>query len=125
MPADLTFQGISDKLPAGSIVALASGQSAPAAGVYINAATLTADPIASLSDAGVVEFCVKLLRACAQAQETANVGATSGQRLNAFPTPGAGVPFLDPATGTYYSTLTCSVTGKMPLNSNQISGPQV
>lgn len=80
---DLTWQQVLDKLPASSIV-LTGGKVLIDVGAVAN---LTAD---ALTDAGVIKFVATLMGAAYAAQQTANEGQTTGERLAAFGAPANG-----------------------------------
>ena len=112
MPSDLTFQQLATAAPAGA-VSLSGGD------VVISASLLTGDTIDSLSDMGVIEFCIKLLNAAENAQATANTGVASPNRLASFFSSYSSVTTVN---GTPTTQNTRSVTGIVALNQNEIQG---
>lgn len=120
MANDLTWEQVNVALGTNAISVVGGS-------VVLNISTLTGDAVSAMTSTGVVEACIKFLRGCAIAQETVNAAALPGQRLNSFPTPSFGTPFLDTTAvpAGYYATITASVTGRAPLDVNLTSGPQI
>jgi len=125
MASDLTFDQLSDALPADSVLALAAGAAVANAGVYLNVSAITGDAITALADDGVIETLLKLIQAGSKAQTTINATAAAGSRLNAFPATTYGAPILDDATGNYFSTVSGTVIGRAPLSIDSLVGPQI
>jgi len=122
---DLTFDQLSDALPADSVLAIAAGGAVANAGLYLNVSAITGDAITDLADEGVIETLLKLIQAGAKAQTTINATAGPGSRLNAFPATTYGAPILDEASGTYFSTVSGTVIGRAPLSIDSLVGPQI
>lgn len=116
--ADLTFDQLQAALPTGAVV-LSNGTTALTAGVYINVGKFIEQVTNSMSDEGVTELAVKLIKAASKAQATQNALPNATQ-MNAFPEPSYGSPRTD-ASGNVTSNITASVIGVIPLNINSIS----
>lgn len=123
MANDLTFQQLADQLSANAVV-VSDGTNPLPAGVMIDVSAVTEDAIANLSDMGVVETFLKLLRGAQSAQNAVNSSATVGNRLNAFPNSTFGAPTAD-ETGAFSATLTASVVARAPLSINDSVGPVI
>jgi hypothetical protein len=118
MANDLTWQQLSDALPAGSITYDAT------AGIRIHPSVLTGDAYNGLTATGVIEAIAKLLNGCAKAQATINASSAIGSRLNAFAQPAIGVPTAD-SNNNYFATVTYTLQTRNPLDLNTVLGPQI
>lgn len=113
MATDLTFQQVNDTFTQN--IFTISGTT-----ISLNVALLTGDTYTGLSDNGVVELCFKLARACYQAQKEVN-GNNITDRLDSFSSPFYGtVQELNPPT----IQASITVTGKIPLDINNLTGSQ-
>lgn len=114
MATDLTFQQVNDSFT--QPIFTISGST-----ISLNAALLTGDTYTGLSENGVVELCFKLLKACYQAQKDLN-GNNTTDRLDSFST-----PFYGTVQETNPPTIAGSitVTGKIPLNVDNVIGSQI
>lgn len=117
MANDLTFNQLSNALPAGSIIVDSTH------GVMLKASAITGDSIDDLNDTGVVETLFKLVRAANQAQNVVNQNASAGQRLNAFPAPVPSTPTIG-ANNEIRARMTVSVVAEMPVDPNAAIGPE-
>lgn len=115
MANDLTFQQLSDALPAGSISAAANT-------VTVNLGLVTGDSYATITSTGVVEALSKLLRAAQLAQATANETALAGQALAAFGTGSLGA-LETLADGTIQTQVNYSLSTVLKLDANNAVGP--
>lgn len=114
MATDLTFQQVNDTFT--QPIFTFSGST-----ISLNVALLTGDTYTGLSDNGVVELCFKLLKVCYQSQKDLN-GNNTTNRLESFTSPFYGtVQETDPPTISGSIT----VTGKIPLNVDNVIGTQV
>lgn len=114
MTTDLTFQQVNDTFT--QPIFTISGST-----ISLDAALLTADIYTALTDAGVVELCFKLLRACYQAQKEVN-GNNSIDRLDSFSSPFYGT-VQESNPPTIQASIT--VTGKIPLDINNLTGSRI
>ena len=117
MATDLTFEQIATALPANA-VAVENGS------VVINISALTGDPVAALTDGGVLEAMYKLIQGCTAAQTTVNETAADGEALAAFSV-GAfgGLQQLD--NGDVVSQVNATVSSILKLNADNVTGPNV
>lgn len=114
MATDLTFQQVNNTFTQN--IFTISGST-----ISLNSALLTGDTYTALTDQGVVELCFKLLRACYQAQKEVN-GNNTIDRLDSFSSPFYGtVQELNPPT----IQASITVTGKIPLDINNLTGSQI
>jgi hypothetical protein len=114
MATDLTFQQVNDTFTQN--IFTISGST-----ISLNCALLTGDTYTALTDPGVVELGFKFLRACYQAQKEVN-GNNTTDRLDSFSSPFYGtVQELNPPT----IQASITVTGKIPLDINNLTGSQV
>lgn len=115
---DLKFSDLAAAAPANSVV-VSNGTVALPAGVYINVSNLTGDAVTALSNEGVTETAIKLLKYGNKAQTTANA-VTGATQINSFPSLSYGTPIVA-TDGSVASTVTGSVIGQAPLDGNAIS----
>lgn len=114
MATDLTFQQVNNTFTQN--IFTISGST-----ISLDCALLTGDTYAALTDSGVVELCFKLLRVCYQGQKEIN-GNTTIDKLDSFSSPFYGtVQELNPPT----IQASITVTGKIPLEINNIIGSQI
>lgn len=114
MPTDLNFQQVNDTFTQN--IFTISGTT-----ISLNANLLTNDTYTALTDQGVVELCFKLLNACYKAQKEIN-GNNTTNRLDSFSSPFYGtVQELNPPT--IQGSIT--VTAKIPLDINNLTGSQI
>lgn len=115
---DLTFQQIQANLPANTIT-YDSGTN----DLLVSLKTLTGDNFTGLTDEGVCEAVYKLLRACQQAQATANADPDleDGEALLTFPSSTNGG--FDPTTNQV--SVTSTVTVALNVDPNLITGVNV
>ena len=117
MATDLTFEQIAAALPANSVV-VESGD------VKISISALTGDPVAALTDEGVIEAIYKLLQGCTAAQATSNETAADGEALAAFGVGAFGcLQQLD--NGDVVTQVNSTVSTILKLNADDVTGPNV
>jgi len=114
MATDLTWTQLSTQCPVNSILT-SDGSTPLAAGLYVSLSNLTAETIDALGDSGVIEAIAKLLRYSQKAQDAANIGITSPNRLAAFSTAN-GIPVQDANSGEWLVTTTYTTSVRYPLN---------
>jgi hypothetical protein len=114
MATDLTFQQVNDTFT--QPIFTISGST-----ISLNVALLTGDTYTALTDTGVVECCFKLLRTCYQSQKDLN-GNNTTNRLESFTS-----PFYGTVQETNPPTIqgSITVTGKIPLNVDNVIGTQI
>lgn len=110
---DLTWQQLSDNLPAGTIELqpAAAGPPAVPAQIKINVSKLVNSSIDAMTAQQVVKSLAVLLTAGFNAQTAANQGQVAGERLAAFPPVGVG------GIAGGYVPMTRSVTSRHELSS--------
>ncbi|MDX2254677.1 MAG: hypothetical protein NW214_04095 [Pseudanabaenaceae cyanobacterium bins.39] len=107
--ADLSFADLNTALGGSGITA--SGSS-----LTIDCSVLMGETSIALSDEKVAEFITRLLDAAADAEETYNADPANTTKINSYPQPISGVPFVDPATNDFYVSSTYSFQSRAPLN---------
>jgi len=117
MATDLTFEQLSNALPAGAV-------SVDGGDVKVSISALTGDPVAALTDAGVIEAVYKLLQGCTAAQTTSNETAAEGEALAAFGV-GAFGGLQQLENGDVVTQVNSTVSTILKLNADDVSGPNV
>lgn len=117
MATDLTFQQLSDELPAGAL--LVDGGN-----VKIDVSALTGDSVTDLSATGVLEAFYKLIQGATAAQTALNETALEGEALSSFSTGSLGAPQIQ-TDGTFAVQTTSAVAFVIPLDPSTVTGPQV
>ena len=105
--ADLSFQTLVSKLPAGSLTE-AGGN------VTISIRAVMGEATVALTDQKIGEFISKFLDACAAAQNDWN--AVNNPKFRSYNAPSASTPFLKPGTTQYAASFTYTTTVDIPLN---------
>lgn len=123
MPDDLTFTQLKNTvggLGQADLVVLDSNY-----GPIIRVKALLADiPTNTLDSRGVVEFIYKLIEKCSVAQNMANEGAATGNKLAAFPAANYGTPKED-ADGIMRVQATQQVVSRLAVSEDVVVGPRV
>lgn len=111
---DLLFQELLAALPPDSVFVDASR------GICVNVSLVSGETTAlnQLSQAGVVEFCYKLLDAASRAQKTKNTTLPTGSKLNAFADPVWSTP-----TSSGNVVARHSVNAQFPVNTATATAP--
>jgi hypothetical protein len=112
--ADLKFNQLAAEFTTDTIT-VSNGTTPLPPGVYITVGKVIGGTGGlALTDEGVTELMIKLLKAANKAQTTNNAGANAVQ-INSFPLASYGTPQLT-ATGDIEASVFASVTGILPIS---------